>query len=334
MEVSERRYRYTGKERDEETGFSYHQWPYYAPWLARWTSADPEPRPEQGELFDYADDDPAGAIDLDGAQPKAPTSIKTPGKGPTRSKPQSSSGLKLDMFTAKVGEFEAKDLNEAATTVFGEISTNINKDTSREAKAVASTIFNRLRRIQEADAEKERTLADLKSATAARKAEEVKLERLKNNRRAEIKEFGSKEYKQRYAAQEAAVQKAMKTLGKAQIAANAASSTASQYRSSLRGGEKKKKPTLRDVVSPHSEYAGHKKGRDDVNAFGRMSKGDQKRNLERWRIAREAVRTLAANPDVADKYTGFKSKAYAKKHGIKGTLIGGNVFDGNWKRKR
>jgi RHS repeat-associated protein len=41
VEVSARRYRYTGKERDEETGLYYHGARYYACWLGRWTSADP-----------------------------------------------------------------------------------------------------------------------------------------------------------------------------------------------------------------------------------------------------------------------------------------------------
>ena len=40
-EVSLKRYRYTGKERDEETGLNYHGARYYAPWLGRWTSCDP-----------------------------------------------------------------------------------------------------------------------------------------------------------------------------------------------------------------------------------------------------------------------------------------------------
>ena len=40
-EVSLKRFRYTGKERDEETGFSYHGARYYVPWLGRWTSCDP-----------------------------------------------------------------------------------------------------------------------------------------------------------------------------------------------------------------------------------------------------------------------------------------------------
>lgn len=36
-----KRYRYTGKERDEESGLYYHGARYYAPWLGRWTSPDP-----------------------------------------------------------------------------------------------------------------------------------------------------------------------------------------------------------------------------------------------------------------------------------------------------
>lgn len=40
-EVSLKRYRYTGKERDEETGLYYYGARYYAVWLGRWCSTDP-----------------------------------------------------------------------------------------------------------------------------------------------------------------------------------------------------------------------------------------------------------------------------------------------------
>lgn len=36
-----KRYRYTGMERDEETGLEYHSARYYVPWLGRWGSCDP-----------------------------------------------------------------------------------------------------------------------------------------------------------------------------------------------------------------------------------------------------------------------------------------------------
>ena len=36
-----KRYRYAGKERDEESGLYYNGARYYAPWLGRWVSPDP-----------------------------------------------------------------------------------------------------------------------------------------------------------------------------------------------------------------------------------------------------------------------------------------------------
>ena len=41
IEVSSKRYRYTGKERDEESGFYYYGARYFGSWLGRWTSPDP-----------------------------------------------------------------------------------------------------------------------------------------------------------------------------------------------------------------------------------------------------------------------------------------------------
>ena len=40
-EVSLKRYRYTGKERDEESGFYYHGARYYAAWIVRWIACEP-----------------------------------------------------------------------------------------------------------------------------------------------------------------------------------------------------------------------------------------------------------------------------------------------------
>lgn len=48
-----KRYRYTGKERDEETGFSYHGARYYAVWLGRWTSCDPAGMRDATNLYLY-----------------------------------------------------------------------------------------------------------------------------------------------------------------------------------------------------------------------------------------------------------------------------------------
>jgi RHS repeat-associated protein len=61
-----KRYRYTGKERDEESGFSYHGARYYAPWLGRWTSADPSGLADGANLYLYVSGNPVGYIDPTG----------------------------------------------------------------------------------------------------------------------------------------------------------------------------------------------------------------------------------------------------------------------------
>jgi RHS repeat-associated protein len=42
QEVKDKRFRYSGKERDDETGLYYYGARYYASWLGRWLSCDPE----------------------------------------------------------------------------------------------------------------------------------------------------------------------------------------------------------------------------------------------------------------------------------------------------
>jgi RHS repeat-associated protein len=65
-EVSLKRYRYTGMERDEETGLSYHEARYYAPWLGRWASCDPIGVKDGVDLYVYAGSNPTGFIDPTG----------------------------------------------------------------------------------------------------------------------------------------------------------------------------------------------------------------------------------------------------------------------------
>ncbi len=68
-EVSLKRYRSTGKEKDEETGFNYHGARYYAPWLGRWTASDSSGLKDGPNLYGYCRDNPIIFRDLDGMQP-------------------------------------------------------------------------------------------------------------------------------------------------------------------------------------------------------------------------------------------------------------------------
>ena len=64
-----KRYRFTGKERDEESGLNYHQARYYAPWLGRWTSCDPAGLRGGSNLYAYARANPLRFVDPSGLQP-------------------------------------------------------------------------------------------------------------------------------------------------------------------------------------------------------------------------------------------------------------------------
>src|SRR5690606_1332046 len=89
IDVPAKRYRYTGMERDEETGLGYHTARYYAPWLGRWTASDPiglggglnrfayarnplrsiDPRGTQEEAVWVDDDGPARVIVVESSEP-------------------------------------------------------------------------------------------------------------------------------------------------------------------------------------------------------------------------------------------------------------------------
>ncbi len=70
--VSTKRYRYLGREKDDETGLSYHGARFYATWLGRWTSADPAGAVDGPNLFAYSRNNPIGLTDPSGHQSKPP----------------------------------------------------------------------------------------------------------------------------------------------------------------------------------------------------------------------------------------------------------------------
>lgn len=65
-EINLKDYRYSGKERDDATGFYYYGHRYYVPWTGRWLSPDPI-GPEDGlNLYQFVRNNPINLIDPDG----------------------------------------------------------------------------------------------------------------------------------------------------------------------------------------------------------------------------------------------------------------------------
>ena len=66
VDLSLKRYRFTGKERDEETGLDYFGVRYYASWLGRWTSGRPGGFVDGLNMYRYVRNNPVNGIDREG----------------------------------------------------------------------------------------------------------------------------------------------------------------------------------------------------------------------------------------------------------------------------
>ncbi|ADD41589.1 SpvB/TcaC N-terminal domain-containing protein [Stackebrandtia nassauensis] len=70
-----KRYRFTGKERDTESGLYYQGARYYAPWLGRWTSADPAGPRDGACPYAYVGNNPLRRTDPSGLEGDEPEQL-------------------------------------------------------------------------------------------------------------------------------------------------------------------------------------------------------------------------------------------------------------------
>jgi RHS repeat-associated protein len=68
IKSSAKRYRYTGLERDEESGLEYHSARYYLSWLGRWISTDSIGIGDGVNVYRYVNNNPIQRVDLDGKE--------------------------------------------------------------------------------------------------------------------------------------------------------------------------------------------------------------------------------------------------------------------------
>lgn len=109
-ETSLKRYRYTGKECDDETGLYYYGARYYAAWLGRWTATDPAGLVDGGNTYRYVSDQPTKKIDPDGRQEYAIVNPETGeaylGSGPNV-RVERNTQKTLDEHVETVGDIES-----------------------------------------------------------------------------------------------------------------------------------------------------------------------------------------------------------------------------------
>jgi RHS repeat-associated protein len=77
-----KRYRFTGKEREEESGLAYHGARYLAPWLGRWISADPAGLTDGLNLYNYCGSNPISFKDTTGTGSEGDFSVTVHFWGP------------------------------------------------------------------------------------------------------------------------------------------------------------------------------------------------------------------------------------------------------------
>lgn len=70
-----RRFRFSGKEQDDETGLYYFGARYYAPWLGRWTSSDPAGFVDGFNLYRYCKNTPVMLVDPLGTTPESSDNV-------------------------------------------------------------------------------------------------------------------------------------------------------------------------------------------------------------------------------------------------------------------
>jgi RHS repeat-associated protein len=97
IEVSLKRYRYTGKERDQESGLYYYGARYYAAWLGRWIKIDPAGLKDGLNLYEHVQNNATNRVDPSGQQseltifhrttPEDAASMSKSGASTTRSRP-------------------------------------------------------------------------------------------------------------------------------------------------------------------------------------------------------------------------------------------------------
>jgi RHS repeat-associated protein len=125
VEVSPKRYRYTSKERDQETDLYYNVARYYAPWLGRWVATDRMGIRTETNLFAYCNgnpirfSDPTGNEGDDKNDENKSKNVAPKPSGDTKAAPKGDQAKPSDEKTSKPKEDKkAEDAKPADVTSY------------------------------------------------------------------------------------------------------------------------------------------------------------------------------------------------------------------------
>ncbi|WP_346294113.1 SpvB/TcaC N-terminal domain-containing protein [Sphaerothrix gracilis] len=129
-----KRYRYTGKERDEESGLNYHGARYYAPWLVRWISCDPIGSTDGYNLYVSNRNNPIMLIDLKGTNSQKTEKVKI--ELSNTAKTIASLETELDNLQEAIRDLpdELEDLDKEINQIFNDINSLQSEHPSFEKK--------------------------------------------------------------------------------------------------------------------------------------------------------------------------------------------------------
>ncbi len=116
-----KRYRYTGKERDEETGLYYHGARYYIPWLCRWGAVDPMESKYAGmSPYNYSFNNPIKYTDKKGREPETttPTTTYSTPDGGKVSIPTSDEDSAIELNKVYFGKDRSQSITFGQTSLF------------------------------------------------------------------------------------------------------------------------------------------------------------------------------------------------------------------------
>jgi RHS repeat-associated protein len=168
---AKKRYRFTGKERDEESSYNYHGARYYAPWKARWISPDPIGLGDGPHLYAYARGNPVMLVDPTGREGKYTKQMNL-SQAPAYSQPVMATkagrgygatlrqnyqktalmwGLEGEVHVGHLKPFVLTPALEVGMTFVQLASENLSQSASEKAAAAGAGATGQFRRINDID---------------------------------------------------------------------------------------------------------------------------------------------------------------------------------------